>query len=36
MPRGSRNRITTIDSSGVGTHRATTGFDVSTVGMRWY
>ena len=35
MPCGSRKRMTTIDSSGVGIQRAMKGFDVSTVGTRW-
>ena len=35
IPCGLRKRMTTIDSSGVGIHRATKGFDVSTVGTRW-
>ena len=35
MPRGSLKRMMTIDSSGVGIQRATKGFEVSTVGMRW-
>ncbi len=35
MPRGLRKRMTTIDSSWVGTVRAMNGFEVSTVGMRW-
>ena len=34
IPRGLANRITNIDSSGVGIQRATKGFDVSTTGTR--